>query len=175
MSISYNSTAVPVERSKQAIRDLLIKFGARGVQFSEDFETGLINVRFAKNVDGTMRTVSVTMRVPDPPRQKRPRRHAWSRHGRTIMPKTDAIRREQMARATYRALHYWIKSQYEAVQFGLFSFEDAFLSHFEWMLDGRATTVGKIILPRLPSSNLLAAPTESEPVEGVWDSVPELD
>ena len=76
---------------------------------------------------------------------------------------------EQMARATYRALHYWIKSQYEAVQFGLFSFEDAFLSHFEWMLDnGQATTVGKIILPRLPSSNLLTSPAGGDIVEGTY-------
>lgn len=159
MKTSYATTAVPVERSKQAIRDLLIKFGSRGVQFSEDFETGLINVRFAKQVGGIMRTVSVTMKTPEPPAQKRPRRKAWYSRGRTIMPKTEEIRREQMSRATYRALHYWLKSQYEAVQFGLFTFEDAFLSHFEWMLDGQPTTVGKIILPRLPGSNLLPAPS----------------
>ena len=87
------------------------------------------------------------------------------------MPKTEAIRREQMARATYRALHYWLKSQYEAVQFGLFSFEDAFLSHFEWMLDGQQTTVGRIILPRLPSSNLLPTRTASsdDVIEGTFE------
>lgn len=149
---SYTTTAVPVERSKEAIRQLLIKFGARGVQFAEDFHTGMINVRFAKDINGNLRTVNMTMQVPEPPKARR-----RSRYGVT---KSDAQRREQMTRATYRALHYCLKSQFEAVDFGLISFEDLFLSHFEWILpNGQQTTVGAMLVPHLQDgSNFLPAP-----------------
>lgn len=166
MPASYKTTSVPVERSKEAIRQLLIKFGVRGIQFAESFDTGEINVRFAKDVDSQLRTVSVTMIVPDPPQPKRARRRRqrWVR-GRIVYDKSPQEKKEQMARATYRALHYWLKSQFEAVEFGLLTFEDVFLSHFEWMVDGRRSTIGAFIKPRLSSGNLLAAPSD-DAIEG---------
>src|SRR5512139_2781648 len=161
--MAYSETAVPVERSKEAIRKLLITFGARGVQFSEDFAEHLINVKFAKDIGGHLRTVSVSLKIPDPPPQKRPRKHGTWRGGKYHAPKADADRWEQMERATYRALHWWLKSQFEAVEFGLMSFEDVFLAHFEWVIDGRTTTVGAMIMPHLSNgSNFLPAPRESD-------------
>jgi hypothetical protein len=167
---AYKTTSVPVERSKESIRQLLIKFGARGVQFAEDFSTRQINVRFAKDVDGNgnLKTVSVTMIVPEPPqKKKRGSRRRWNRNtGRyEDITKTDDQRSEQMYRATYRALHYWLKSNFEAVEFGLLSFEDVFLSHFEWMVNGRRGTVGELVKPHLMNGLQLAAP-KSEVVIG---------
>lgn len=141
MNGAYKNTAVPIARSQEAIRKLLVNFGVRGVQFSEDFESGDINVRFAKMVNENLRTVSVSMRIPEPPKVRR----RTSRGS-----KSAADRKEQMARATYRALHDWLKSQFVAVEYGLLTFEDVFLSHFEWILEGGAvSTIGKIIKPRL--------------------------
>ena len=152
--MAYNQTSVPIERSKEAIRRILINAGARGVQFSEDFQDHLINVKFAKAIDGNLRTVSVSLRIPEPEQPKR--RRSNSR-------RSDSDRWEQMERATYRALHWWLKSQFEAVEFGLLSFEDVFLSHFEWMLDGHLTTVGAMIAPHLSNgSNFLPAPKEHD-------------
>ncbi len=165
---SYSTTAVPVEKSKQKIRDLLIGAGVRGVQFSEDFSTGAINVRFAKDIEGNMRTVSVTMKIPEVPEShcKQTTVRRWNRYaGRTITysPKN---KKEQMERATYRALHYWLKSQFEAVDFGLLRFEDVFLSHFEWIIKGETRTVGELVLPHLSNgSNFLPAP-QDEIIEG---------
>lgn len=141
MSNAYKTTAVPVARSQEQIRKLLMQFGAAGVQFSENFESGEVNVRFAKSVAANLRTVSVSMHIPEPPKPKR-----RTMRGRG---KSDTDRREQMAKATYRALHDWLKAQFVAVEFGLLTFEDVFLSHFEWMIDGQQTTVGKILIPRL--------------------------
>lgn len=170
MSIAYKTTAVPVERSKQAIRDLLIKGGVRGVQFTEEFGTGAINLRFAKEVDGNLRTVNVTMKIPDPPAVKRARRRYRTSKG--YVTKTEEDRRRQLERATYRALHYWLKSQFEAVQFGLLSFEDIFLSHFEWVVDGKRTTVGRFILPRIShGENLLPAAGETA-IDGTVKVIP---
>jgi len=137
-SNAYKTTSVPIARSREQIRKLLINFGVRGVQFSENFESGEVNVRFAKATGQQLRTVSVSMHIPEAPKPKRkPTR------------KSADDRKEQMARATYRALHDWLKAQFVAVEFGLLSFEDVFLSHFEWMVNGQTMTVGALIKPRL--------------------------
>lgn len=165
MPTSYLTTSVPVERSKEAIRKLLIAFGARGVQFSENFDTREINIRFAKDSEGSLRTVNVTMIVPEPPQSKRPRKKRGYRYsrGRMVYDKTPRQRMEQMERATYRALHYWLKSQFEAVEFGLLSFEDVFLSHFEQVVGGKRMTIGSMIKPRLAAGGLLlSAPADDD-------------
>jgi len=156
MSNAYKTTTVPIARSQEAIRKLLINFGVRGVQFSEDFETRNVNVKFAKEVNKTMRTVSVSMTIPEPPPTTR-KRSVTYRHGRMVYSKTATDKKEQMARATYRALHDWLKAQFVAVEFGLLTFEDVFLSHFEWVLpNGVVSTVGAMIKPRLETrSNFL--------------------
>jgi hypothetical protein len=155
MTHAYKTTEVPVARSQEAIRKLLIDFGARGVQFYEDFESHQINVRFAKEVNKQLRTVSVTMTVPKPAETVRKRAVRYVR-GKMVYGKTASQKQEQNTKATYRALHYWLKSQFEAVEYGLFSFEDVFLSHFEWILNGQTTTVGALVKPRL-EGNLLSA------------------
>lgn len=140
MTNAYKTTTVQTARSQEAIRKLLIAFGVRGVQFSEDFDSGDITVRFAKEINGNLRTVMVSMRIPEPPKPKRNRRGG----------KSTSDRKEQMARATFRALHDWLKAQFVAVDYGLLTFEDVFLSHFEWILEsGEVSTIGKLIKPRL--------------------------
>ena len=67
MKNAYKNTQVPISRSQESIRKLLIGFNVRGVQFSEDFIDEKINVRFAKEVEHSVRTISVSMTIPDPP------------------------------------------------------------------------------------------------------------
>lgn len=149
MSNAYRTTQVPIARSQEAIRKLLINFGVRGIQFSEDFETRQINVRFAKEINHQMRTVNITMIVPEAPTPKRKRTVTY-RRGKIVYGKLPQERQEQMARATYRALHDWLKAQFVAVEFGLLSFEDVFLSHFEWVLpNGSVKTIGELVKPRI--------------------------
>lgn len=152
MSNAYRGTEVPVSRSQEQIRQMLIKFEARGVQFSEDFQEGRINVRFGKIYEANVRTVSVTMIVP---------KYEYDRTGHPKRIHDKAGQREQMARATYRALHDWLKAQFVAIEFGLLSFESVFLSHFEWMLrDGQVKTTAELLIPRLAAGNLLPASFE---------------
>ena len=163
MTNAYKTTTVPIARSQEAIRKLLINFGVRGVQFSEDFESGDVTVRFAKMVHENLRTVSVSMHIPEPPKLQRRR---TSRNS-----KSAGDRKEQMARATYRALHDWLKAQFVAVEFGLLTFEDVFLSHFEWMLpNGVMSTVGAMIKPRLEArSEFLLESSERNPTKHAPD------
>lgn len=165
--VAYGSTQVSSYKSQEGIRKILLAHKVKGVQFSENFETREIVVKFAKDVEGSLRTVKVAMTIPEPSQPKRKQRvgPSW-RSGRPVYRKTQQDREEQMARATYRALHYWLKSQFEAVDFGLLTFEDIFLSHFEWMINGRPATVGELIKPYL-SQPQLQAPAMKDVVEGV--------
>ena len=159
MNNAYRTTVVPVSRSQEAIRQMLIKFGARGVQFSEDFEDGRVNIRFGKMYNGNIRTVSVTMIVPEAPEPKRKGYRRYYHAARKFVDtKTRRDREEQMVRATYRALHDWLKAQFVAIDFGLLSFESVFLSHFEWILeDGQARTTGEMMIPLLNKTKQLPA------------------
>lgn len=139
---AYKQTNVPVSRTQEAVRKLLIKYDVMGCQFTENFETNEIVLRFVKRIDEIPRTVKISLTA------------------------------EKNEKQAYRALYYWIKSQLEAVDFGLVSFENVFLAHFEWMLeDGTATTVGEIVLPQLGQQGqgrLLEGPKE-DVVEGTWE------
>lgn len=166
---SYKTTSVPIARSQEQIRKILQANGVRGVQFSEDFESHEVLLRFAKEVEGTVRTVRVALRIPDAPERKRTHRGSHWVHGRLVPYPSQDDRQEQMARATYRALHYWLKSQFEAVDFGLLRFEDIFLSHFEWIIGGKQVTTSHMLEPylRRPALN---APEVGEIVGEVSDA-----
>lgn len=163
---AYQNTEVSSYKSQDAIRKILVSHGVKGVQFSENFETREVIVKFAKDVNGNLRTVKVSMVIPEPPKAKRPRKRSyrWVR-GRMVYDKLPQEKQEQMARATYRALHYWLKSNFEAVDFGLMTFEDMFLSHFEWMVDGKPVTIGALIEPYLARPQL-AAPDMEDVLDG---------
>lgn len=149
MTNAYKTTSVPVSRSQEQIRKLLRDFGARGSQFSEDYDNGIIAIRFAKEMGGFVRTVSVSMKVPEQPQQKRRRTVRYSR-GRMVYGKLPEERQEQMVKATYRAFHDWLKAQFVSIDFGIRTFESAFLNDFEITdRNGVVTTLGKAIMPHL--------------------------
>jgi hypothetical protein len=140
----HAQTTVSISRSQEKIRKLLMDFGVSGVQFSEDFELSKINVRFAKTIGGNLRTVSWTVNVPKPTVAK-----IASLRKDT---KDQQKRKEKATQIAYRALHDILKAQFVAVSFGASTFEELFLSHFEWLLpDGSVTTIGSVIIPRLES------------------------
>jgi hypothetical protein len=141
--VAYRSTAVPVSRTQEVIRKLFQRYSVLGCQFTDNFETGEIVLRFVRRVNDIPRTVQIKLSA------------------------------EGNERQAYRQLYYWIKSQLEAVDFGLLKFESAFLAHFEWMLeDGTMVTIGELVAPRLAEQGhgrLLAAP--KEPEEADWTVV----
>lgn len=113
---AYAGTEVPVGRTQDAIRALLVRHGAEGVQFSEVWSRGRVGFSFATLRDGPAgkRPVAVRMDVDLGPQAERVR---WS-----------AEQRDRRLRQVWRALFYYLKSQLEAVDFGLRAFEDAFLA-----------------------------------------------
>jgi hypothetical protein len=171
--MAYENTKVPVAQSMSDIEKLLIAHGAKGMQWAKSWETREVNVRFVKETGGEMRTVSMTITIPDPPKPRTGEDYKTEyirSEGYVKRPTAARLQRlVQAERQTYRALYWWLKSQFEAVDFGLLTFEDIFLSHFEWMVGGQRTTVGALIKPRLSDgSNLLMAPRD-DVVEGEYE------
>jgi hypothetical protein len=56
---------------------------------------------------------------------------------------------EQEERTVWRALYYWLKSQFEAIEYGLFTPEEAFIGWLELATPDGMTTVAELVLPRL--------------------------
>lgn len=143
----YQDTTVPVERSKEQIRQALKEAGARGVQYEEqwaadgahDAEGQRFIVRFlwavGEHFDATVR-VRLEVKPLTPER--------GARGGWRVSP-------EQRERQAWRALAWYLKTMLEAASFGLMRFEDVFLSFVEGE-DGR--TVGEHIIPMLESGRL---------------------
>lgn len=161
----YKATTVSTDKSKDAISKLLHRSGVKGIQWAENWESHEVNVRFVKDVGGNMRTVSVTLSVPEPGGADEIR---WSNQSGKSGRVTKADRWERSEKATYRMLLWWLKAQFEAVEFGLLSFEDVFLSHFEWIVDGQRTTVGALVKPRLSGGSNLLMPPSSDVTEGEY-------
>lgn len=136
---------------------LLRKFDVMGVQFSDDFERNTVNVRFGKRYGDAIRTVNVHAQVPEPEIERR--------HRGPQSRKTYDDKREQLTRATYRALHDWLKAQFVSIEFGLSKFEEVFLPYFEWQLpDGSVHTTSELLIPRM-SQPMLPASIEAEDID----------
>lgn len=146
MSEPYASTDVPVGRSQDQIRQSLVKAGALGVQFEEEWgDDPMCRVRFAWPVEGAGQRVVVRIEVTplppgDDPAQRAKRRRAF----------VDA---EQRQRQAWRGLAWYLDSTLKAAAvFGLVRFEDVFLSFIEDPSSGR--TIGDVVIPQLQEGRL---------------------
>ena len=140
---AYQQSSTPVAKS-QDIRRILAKYGADGVQFSEDWKEMLLLIRFLYTIGKSQH--SVLFRVPIP------RAEARSEGGRPRSSTAVQKLQEQYERGIWRAVFWAIKSRMEAVEFGIETFEEAFLSHFEIPESGKQ--IGEVLIPRLTTGNL---------------------
>lgn len=135
----YQDTSVPVERSKEQVRQMLKAAGARGINLHEDWDadgnTTTCFVTFAWPVGEDFSSIQqVRLRVnPLPPEPGA--RTAWK-----VSP-------EQRERQAWRALSWYLKAMLDAATFKLLKFEDVFLSFFVAGEDGR--TIGEVVIPQL--------------------------
>lgn len=133
MTEPYRDTSVPVERSKSEIIAALREGGATGVQFEETWgDEPTILVRFL------WRGMTIRFRAKPLPPVKGPR------GGYKIAP-------EQRERQAWRGISWYITSMVKAATFGLFSFEDVFMSFFE---TPGGVTIGEHMKPMLESGRL---------------------
>lgn len=141
---AYKQAITSVAKSQEDIRRILSKYGADGVQFSEDWKAMILMVNFLYSVGKIQYTV--VFKVPIP------KAEAESPSGRQRSSNQMQKIQEQYERGIWRALFWAIKSRLESVDLGIESFQEAFLSHIE--IPGTNNQIGEILIPRLETGNL---------------------
>ena len=136
---AYQQSTSPVAKSQEDIRRILAKYGADGVQFAEDWSTMILFIRFLYTIEKVQHTVC--FRVPIP------KAESVSPAGRDRTTKAQEKLQEQYERGIWRAVYWAIKSRMEAVEFGIETFTEAFLSHFE--IPGTTKQLGEVLIPKL--------------------------
>ncbi len=136
----YAGTAVPADRSKAQITELLRSYGADGVSWADNFSTGEVQLRFiVKRDDGTAIGFVVT------PAAFRSKHREWdSIKGRSVEKEVPDWAR------SLRLLHAWVKTKLESIAYGLTTVEEEFLAQMVVRdRQGRETTAGRVVLPAI--------------------------
>lgn len=136
----YAGTAVPVERSKEQISRLLREYGAEGVQWTDRFDTGQVQLQFAVRKDeGGLISFRIT------PAAFREKHSTWDpMKGKHVITEGPDWARSM------RLLAAWLKTKLESIAFGLTAIEEEFLAQTVVRdASGRETTVGELVLPAI--------------------------
>lgn len=154
----YGGTKVPVDRSKQQIGQLLQAYGAEAIQWTDNFATGEVSLRFAvKRADGRAILFHIT------PAAFKEKHRTWdATKGKSIEVESADWPR------SLRLLHAWIKTKLESIAFGLTSVEEEFLAQMVVRDDeGREATAGELVIPAIErGGGRLALPASRRVVDG---------
>jgi hypothetical protein len=152
----YAGTSVPIERSKGQITELLREYGAEGVAWTDNFQTGAVQLRFAvRRDDGRTTGYQIT------PAAFKEKHSSWdATRGRTV-----TVEAPNWPRAM-RLLHAWLKTKLESIAFGLTEVEEEFMAQMLVQDQyGHETTVGELVLPAVEAGGgrlQLEAPKKHE-------------
>lgn len=149
----YQDTQVDPAKTKEQITKLFREYGVSGVQWTENYETNDVMLKFMVDteVQGVHRNIGLAIKPP----------LLFNKH-RTYNPKTgrtEVINAPNYAQS-YRLLYYWLKAKLEAVSYGLSSIEKEFLSQVIVKIGNQETTVGESLTERI-IGNQLASPKNS--------------
>jgi hypothetical protein len=145
--VSYSrfaeDTSVPVAKSRGEIDRLLREWGAKGIQWSDDFEHDTSVLRFVWRFEDLDYLARFTVRLPG--RAELEEHAIDGRTGRVSERKLEALL-DARGKREHRLLLLWLKAALNAVEAGLVTAETLFLPFLEGR-DGQ--TVGEIAVPRL--------------------------
>lgn len=134
--MSYaTGTAVPVERSRNELERLLTRFGADQYVYGMDTATGW-------TIGFRMRNRHIKLTLPMP--QRREVQYTPSGRWRSENSIEDALQQE--IRRRWRALVLIVKAKLEAIETGLVSFDEEFLSH---TMTPDGSTVAEWLIPQI--------------------------
>lgn len=135
-------TTVPISRSQEAIRNILVRFGVTRVVFEDDIQTGNQVIRFDYPTSSAPQPVPVVFNI------QIKGIHKWLSDWKKAWPEERVMR--QAKKVVWRHIHDWVKVNVNLVEFGLIPFENMFLSYFAFTLpDGTMQTFGEHVLPKL--------------------------
>lgn len=139
---AYEKTNVPIAKSRGDIDNILRKWGVTGITWSEDYDIGVVVLRFRwKRDEGEQYVARFTIQVQtdeDLEKEaidKRSGRYSDKKHSRL---KNSRGKRE------HRVLYHMLKSLFEAVEDGLMVPEQVFLP---WIEDIDGVTIFERIGP----------------------------
>jgi len=142
-------TSVPVGRSRGEIDALLRRWGAKGVQWTDDFDEGKVALRFAWTHEGSQYMARFNINLPSEDELRKQaidgRSTNYGQGGRVSEAKLEKLRRAR-GQAEHRLLLFWLKAAFNAVEAGIISAEALFLPFLEGR-DGK--TVAEVAVPKL--------------------------
>ena len=135
ISIPYEHTTIPPERTKADIEKMLKEHGIQDIQWTTYHGDTILRFMWKLTVKGVEKEILFEFKPPVIPSNKR----QWNgTRYETIHVTLDAT--------SYRLLWHYLKNKLEAVRWGLESMEKEFLSHAVVALpNGQETTVGEHI------------------------------
>lgn len=142
MRLYAESTSVPVSRSRGEIDRLLRDWGAKGLQWSDDFERGVVMLRFLWHFDGQDYMARFSLHIPTHAELKK---EAVLKNGKFSESKMQKLQND-VGKREHRLLLLFLKAALNAVQDGLIPAEVLFLPFLEGK-DGQ--TVAEIAIPRM--------------------------
>ncbi len=155
----YQGTSVSIDVSKNRITKLLKDYGAEGVSWTDNFQTGQVNLRFVvTREDGRSTAYSIT------PAAFKEKHSTWSSTaGRHV-----TVEAPNWPRAM-RLLEAWLKTKLESIAFGLTAVEEEFLAQMIVRdAHGRESTAGELVLEAIETGGgqlALEAPRERPHVQ----------
>lgn len=140
------SSELTVSRSRREIEKMLRKWGVASISWVDDYEVGIVVLRFRWKTDPEDRigyTARFTICVPKD--EELEKRAVDKRTGKYSEKKMQRLRKNR-GRKQHRTLLYLIRTQLDAVQEGLMAPEQVFLA---WVEDEVGTTLFDRMLPEL--------------------------
>lgn len=160
----YTTTDVPVSKSQGAIEELLRRRGAVATRVTHLIAEGA-TIEFVMKIDGQPRAYRIRVKRPE----KQVKALLRSQYGGTR--KVSEAAWDRLDRATWRAAYWYIKSRFEAVEFGLVDTEEAFLSNLVLGTGTQSSTVAEMVKARMiglsaggggdPFAGMLPPPSEA--------------
>lgn len=139
---AYTKTAVPVSKSREEITNTLTRWGVAGISWSDDFDEGVVILRFRWTNDDDHTFVARFM-IDLEPDEKIREEAVDGRNGKFSENKYEKLLLERGKRE-HRLLAAYLKNAFEAVEEGLIRPEMVFLS---WIEDSSGITVAERIGP----------------------------
>lgn len=161
-------TAVPVSKSRGEIDAILRAWGAAQVQWADDWERGAVLLRFVwvRKADKQRFQARMVVQLSTDAALREQARYGGQSYARVMPGKLQKLQ-EARGRREHRVLLLWLKAAFNAIDLGIITAEELFLSFIEGA-DGR--TVSEMALPgiaRLLSPGggrlLLGPSTEDSP------------
>lgn len=141
-NLPYQASDVSVARSQDRIRQLFIRFGASRFSFSEEPAEGKFIINFI------IRDLPVSLPFSaDNVFQAYIKEKPYTSRMKRTREAYEQNLREQAGRSVYRFAEDYLKAVFTAIEFGLMTFEEAFLGSFINPSNGQR--LGEALVPQL--------------------------